>query len=74
MSVKKLADEVVDQMRKDVDAALVSTNKAFTAICVEKCWGADEWNAEFKVKLMNAQKTLLELQDDLGPRRYLDEW
>jgi len=71
MSVTTEADRVVDQMRSDVAKALKSVNNAFNEIVINPCWGADEFNDEFKLKIAAAQKTLLELRTELGEPRLL---
>jgi hypothetical protein len=72
MSVTTTADLTVDQMRKDIDTAFKSTHRAFTEILVDRVWGADEFTDEFKQKLENAHRTLMELRRDMGEPRFLD--
>jgi hypothetical protein len=66
MGVTTTADEVVEQMRKDIDAAFKSTHRAFTEILVEGCWGADHFSDEFKEKLEKTHRTLMDLKKEIG--------
>lgn len=72
MGVRTAADDLVDQARKDVDAALKSTHSAFTGIMIDKVWGSDEWSQEFKAKLVKAQSALMDVKLLLGERVYFD--
>lgn len=73
MSVKTTADQLVDDMRKDIAQALVTTNKAFTDIVIfDNTWGANEFTDEFKQKIEKAQRDLLEIKQTLGERKYFD--
>ncbi len=60
------ADDLIKDMRDDIDKALKSTNQAFTGIVVNDCYGTNDISPEYKVKLANAQKILLELRNDLA--------
>jgi hypothetical protein len=72
MSVKTRADEVIDDMRKEVNNALLAVHKAFTELNIERCWGSEEYTDEFKEKVSIAQADLIKMKHLLGERRYFD--
>jgi hypothetical protein len=72
MSITTTSDELIDGARKQIDLALKAVSKANMEINIEKCWGHEEWSAEFRIKLAKAQATLMEVREAMGDRRYCD--
>lgn len=61
MSVRTTADEKIESARDNISSAVAS----LAEVIVGRCWGYDEFNDEFNVKMKNAFKTLIELRDTL---------
>lgn len=66
MSVHTTADGKISAMRASVQAALLAVTDAVQSICIDEDWGADEYNDEFKSKLMDAQRRLYVLRAELA--------
>lgn len=70
MSVTTTADEKVNAMRKAVQEALTATTDAAQSICIEGCFGSDEFTEEFRREIMQAQGVLYGLRNELGRPRW----
>ena len=60
MSVRTTADEKVDEARSHVGDAV----KCLSEIVIDKCWGHDDFNEEFRKKVKSVFLQLLELQEE----------
>lgn len=66
MSVHTTADGKVDDARKSVQAALEAVTDAVQSLCINEEWGADEYNPQFKERLMEVQGKLYAIRADLA--------
>lgn len=58
MSIRTTADEKRDTAKDNIETAI----KNLSEIIVDKVWGSDEFNEEYKNKLLLAMSKLLEIQ------------
>lgn len=65
MSVQTTADENVENARLAVSGALVSVSVAVNSLCIDKEWGADEYNSDFKMRLIDIQARLYKIRAEL---------
>jgi hypothetical protein len=63
MSVTTTADEKLESARDHVHQALTD----LSAICIDQCWGHDEFRKEFRGEIQQAFFKLVEIRKMLSP-------
>lgn len=62
MGVDTQADVHLDQAAANIQNAI----KNLSALVVDRCWGHDEYNAEYLKTIREVYSSLIELNDKLG--------